>query len=138
MPRPSIPLALLASLLLASAAVAMPPAPSSQVIGTWKNPRGTVMVRTESCGANLCGTIVWAAQEAIADARDSGEEHLVGRQLLQDYRQDRPGHWTGEVYVPNMGHSFYSTIVQKGPDRLVIAGCILHGLICRHQEWSRV
>ncbi len=131
-------LAMLASLMLAAAASAEPSAPAGQVIGTWKNPKSTVVVRTESCGASLCGTVVWAAQEAIADARDGGEEHLIGKQLLQDYRLDSPGHWTGSVYVPNMGHSFYSTIVQKGPDRLVIAGCILHGLICRHQEWSRV
>ena len=138
MPKLSALFLTLSSLFLATAASAAPAAPASQVIGSWKNPKGTVIVRTDTCGANLCGTVVWASQDAIADARDGGDGRLVGMQLLHEYRQDRPGHWTGEVYVPNMGHSFYSTIVQKGPDRLVVAGCILHGFICRHQEWSRL
>jgi uncharacterized protein (DUF2147 family) len=106
-------------------------------LGLWKNPKGTVVVRTDTCGTNLCGTVVWASQEAIADARDGGNGRLIGMQLLHGYHRDRPGHWTGDVYVPNMGRSFYSTIVRKGANQLVIAGCILHGFICRHQEWSR-
>jgi uncharacterized protein (DUF2147 family) len=133
-----------ASLFLAPSAPAAPAPPTvpaaqaSPVIGSWKNPKGTVIVRTDSCGANLCGTVVWASPDAIADARDGGTGRLVGTQLLHQYHLDRPGHWTGDVYVPNMGRSFYSTIVQKGPNRLVIAGCIFHGFICRHQEWSRI
>ena len=107
-------------------------------IGVWQNPRGTLHVRTRSCGAQLCGDIVWAGPEAISDARDAGVSALVGTQLLSDYRPSGRGHWTGQVYVPDEGRHFYSTIDVVGPNHLRIAGCILGGLICKHQVWTRV
>lgn len=106
-------------------------------VGLWQNPRGTLLVRTHDCGRFLCGNIVWAGPKAIADAREAGVNSLVGTELLSDYRPSGAGRWTGQVYVPDQGRRFYSTIEQKGPDRLRISGCILAGLICKHQEWIR-
>lgn len=116
---------------------ASPPEAAGSATGLWRNPHGTVVVRTSNCGANLCGAVVWASPEAISDAREAGVENLIGTQLLRDYRPNGPGRWRGTVFVPDMGKSFYSTIVQRGKDRMLISGCILGGLICKRQEWSR-
>lgn len=106
--------------------------------GVWKNPGGSVMVRTGACGDKLCGVVVWASPSALADARDSGTTKLIGTQLLRDYVASGPGRWTGQVYVPDLGGTYYSRIQLLGPDNIKVSGCILHGLICRSQIWTRV
>jgi uncharacterized protein (DUF2147 family) len=71
--------------------------------GVWQNPKGTILVRTHSCGQMLCGDIIWAGPTAIADAREAGITSLVGTQLLSNYHASGAGRWTGQVYVPDQG-----------------------------------
>ena len=106
--------------------------------GLWLNPHSSVAVRAGPCGANLCGWIIWANQEAQADARDGGIAKLVGIELLQDYHSDGGSTWAGTVFVPDMGRHFASKIALVGPDRLKVQGCILGGLICKSQVWTRI
>lgn len=106
--------------------------------GTWSNPQGTLAVRTSRCAGGLCGAIVWAAGKALTDARQAGVTHLIGTELLQNYRPTGHGDWKGRVYVPDMGHSFPSHIVQTGPNQLTISGCLIGNLLCRTQVWRRV
>ena len=125
------------ALLLAASAGLAQPQPAVSPIGVWQNPKGTIRVRTRPCGALLCGNIVWASPIAMADARDAGVTSLIGTELLSDYRHTGRGRWTGQVYVPDQGRRFYSTIEQKGPNDLRISGCILGGLLCKRQDWTR-
>ncbi|MBS0473803.1 MAG: DUF2147 domain-containing protein [Proteobacteria bacterium] len=107
--------------------------------GLWRNPAGTLQVRIAERAGQLTGTIAWAAPEAIADARESGvNEPLVGTALLQDYRRTGSGRWQGRVYVPDMQATFVSNIKAKTESELDISGCILGGLLCKHQTWRRV
>lgn len=106
-------------------------------IGTWINPRGTVKVTTGSCGDKLCGWVIWANPQAAADAREAGVDKLVGTELLRNYKPIGVGKWQGQVYVPDMGRTFYSTLSQIDHNQLKISGCILGGLICKSQIWQR-
>jgi uncharacterized protein (DUF2147 family) len=124
--------------LLATAAQASRPAQAvGQVAGTWLNPRGSVMVQTGACNGMLCGWVNWASPGALADAAAADVPHLVGTELLQDYRAAGPKRWAGRVYVPDMGRSFQSTIEQIDDQHLKISGCILGGLLCKSQIWRR-
>lgn len=123
---------------LAGLAVSPAMADNHQAIGTWINPRGTVKVQTTACGARLCGKVVWASSVALADAKSSGVDTLIGVELLRDYHSTGPNRYVGKVYVPDMGRVFYSTITQVDPATLRISGCILGGLICKTQTWRRV
>lgn len=123
--------------LAALAGVAMPAPPTP--LGVWRNPKGTLAVRTTPCGGDkLCGTIVWAAPQALADARDAGVNRLVGTELLLDYRPAGQGSWHGRVYVPDMGRSFPSRVKLDGANQLTLTGCLVGGLFCRSQTWRRV
>lgn len=106
-------------------------------VGRWINPHGTVKVETGHCSDRLCGWVVWASRQALDDAKDAGVAKLIGTELLRDYRATARGLWQGEVYVPDMGRSFSSTITPVGNDRLKISGCILGGLLCKTQIWQR-
>lgn len=123
------------ALMLAASSGATPP--PTTPIGLWQNPKGTIMVRTHLCGALLCGNVVWASPKAMADARDAGVTSLIGTELLSDYRRSASDRWTGQVYVPDQGRRFYSTIEVKGTNALRISGCILGGLLCKRQDWTR-
>ena len=134
-------LALMPAASEASGSVLPAKAVAPEAVGVWINPHGSVKVQTGSCGGarsgNLCGWVVWAAPKAQADARDSGVDRLVGIELLRGYRPAGPGLYRGEVYVPDMGRTFSSTIEQRGANDLKISGCILGGLICKSQDWRR-
>jgi uncharacterized protein (DUF2147 family) len=105
--------------------------------GHWLNPHGDVEVAVAPCGAMLCGTVTWVGGQAVADAADAGVGHLVGTQLLRDYHREGDGGWQGQVFVPDMGETFFSRIHQLDPGHLKISGCILHGVICKSQTWTR-
>lgn len=124
--------------LLAGPVCALPKPSSAPVTGLWINPYHSVAVRNQFCGNALCGQIVWASNEAKADARDSGVPNLIGINLLENYHPQQSGKWKGTVLVPDMGHRFSSEIDALGPDRIKISGCIFHGLLCKSQIWTRI
>jgi uncharacterized protein (DUF2147 family) len=82
--------------------------------------------------------VVWASAQARADARDSGVANLLGTELLQDYRASGGGVWKGTVFVPDMGRRFASEIDAVSADAIKVKGCILGGLVCRSQVWTRL
>lgn len=125
-------------LLLSGEALAGPAPAASKARIVWINPYNTVKVATGDCGRNLCGWVIWASPEAEQEAREGGVAHLVGTELLQNYRSTGPGTWQGRVFVPDMGKTYYSTIKLLNPNALRISGCIWGGLICKSQVWRRV
>ncbi len=126
------------ALLVAVPAVLAAKVPVAQPEGLWLSPHDNVAVRTGPCGDRLCGWIVWADREAQADARDGGTPRLVGTELLEDYRAEGKGQWRGTVFVPDLGRRFSSQISQLSPGQLKVKGCILGGLICKSQLWTRI
>ncbi|MGC5795516.1 DUF2147 domain-containing protein [Sphingomonas sp. NFX23] len=121
-----------------SAPAGSPAAGNPSVEGMWINPMRTVVVRTGPCGAKLCGWIAWANPQAQSDARDGGTDTLVGTELLENYQRTESGAWSGTVFVVDMGKHLYSKIVQTSANALQIKGCILGGLLCKSQIWTRV
>jgi uncharacterized protein (DUF2147 family) len=131
-------LILLGALLINASAASSAIGQVDPVFGIWRNPHGTIDIRTSPCPTGLCGAIVRASSQAIADAREAGVDKLIGLQLLKDYHQSGSGHWAGRVYVPDMGRSFSSRIDQIASDQLKISGCLWGGWICKSQVWHRV
>ena len=125
-------------LLMCAATAADAAPPLASPIGTWQNPKRTIAVRIEVCGGQLCGHIVGATAQAESDARDAGVNNLIGIELLRDYRESGPGRWSGTVYVPDMGRSFSSHIVELAPNKLRISGCLVAGFLCKSQDWTRM
>jgi uncharacterized protein (DUF2147 family) len=95
-------------------------------------------VRSDHCGASMCGTVVWANDKAKADARKRGSANIIGLQLFRDFRKDRHGEWRGKVYVPDIGKTFSGTIKIVDDNRLIGTGCLIGRVGCRSQTWSRI
>ena len=111
----------------------------SSILGKWTNSQRTVVVDAVPCRSNeLCGRVVSANADAIIDASAAGTKHLIGIDVLRDYRSDRNGVWHGTVFVPDMGRSFTSHMRLLGPDRLKITGCLIGNFICKSDIWFRI
>lgn len=119
------------------------PAPAAaqqqqQPLGVWRNPKNSVHIRIQPCGASMCGTVVWASARAQEKARKAGTPNLVGRQLLQDFHGEGPGAWGGRVFVPDMGRTVSGRLKKAGPNSVVASGCLLGRMLCKAQTWTRV
>lgn len=131
-----VPPCLVSALLLLILPAATPP--PAQSFGLWSNPSGSVHVRAHRCGPSMCGTIVWANDKAQADARRGGTDPLIGAQLFRDFRRDEKGGWRGKVFVPDIGKTFSGSIRLLDENRLEGKGCLVGGLACRSQIWTRI
>ena len=109
---------------------------SGSIEGQWFNPQRTVLIRLAPCGEAMCGTVTWAAERAQKAAR-KGADTLVGARLLNDFRQSGNGQWKGTVFVPDMDLRVGGKIRVVDDNRLRVSGCILGGMMCRSQVWTR-
>lgn len=112
--------------------------PMSRVAGEWRNPADTVHVAMRPCGPSLCGVITWASDRAKADAAAAGADSLVGVELFRDLIADGRSHWSGEVFVPDLGRTVSGTLAQLDAGTLEVEGCVIPGLVCQSQLWTRV
>lgn len=124
--------------LFAVGSAAPAAARGSEPLGSGINPARSVEVVMRDCGTSLCGRIAWSSPQAREDARDGGVAQLVGTELLQDYRAAGASDWHGRVLVPDMDQTFDSHLRLVGVNAIRVSGCMLGGLICRSQVWTRV
>jgi uncharacterized protein (DUF2147 family) len=136
--------AILAALLLA---VAPPAMAEDGVFGRWATPGVSAIVQLAPCSdaAMLCGTIRWLwdgvddkgrprldAQNSDANLRS---RPLVGLTILSDLKTARAGVWEGRIYNPEDGQTYRARLSRRGPDTLIVEGCVLLG--CQKQVWRR-
>jgi uncharacterized protein (DUF2147 family) len=123
----------LALLSMASAANAVP------IEGRWQNPKDSVIIDVAPCGvATWCGKVSWASPKAKADARKGGTERLVGMRLLTGLKPDGQGGWRGRAYLPKRNMHANAMIRTVAGDTMVVKGCLIGGMICKEQRWTRV
>jgi len=106
--------------------------------GVWRNPANSVHVRIQPCGREMCGIVVWASPRAQQKARAAGTGNLIGAQLFRQFRAQGGNSWGGRVFVPDRAQTVPGTLRVAGPNRVVASGCLLGGLVCRSQTWTRV
>jgi uncharacterized protein (DUF2147 family) len=119
--------ALLVALALTLAA---PAANAGDAAGLWIRDDGSAKLRFAPCGGGgtLCGFLAWKKQP---DGRAK-----IGQQLFFDMEPNGENAWEGAAFNPNDGHRYTAKLTLSG-DRLVTAGCVLGGLICKSFGWTR-
>lgn len=129
-----------AKLALLAGLAAIPAGASGQAAleGHWRNPKGSVTVRVAPCGDAYCGTVVDASSKAKATARKGGTPHLIGTRILTGIRSSGSREYTGRAFDPKRNIRAPATIRLLGPSTLIIKGCVVRGIICKEQRWTRV
>jgi len=130
-----LPICAAAVLLVAAPHVAY--AQGDTLLGTWRNPKNTVHVRTEPCGNLVCGVVVWASDAARADAKRGGTGDLIGTTVFRNFKQEKPNVWRGKVYAPDVRMTFSGTLTVDN-NELRGKGCLIGGIGCKTRTWERV
>ncbi len=102
---------------------------AGEVKGEWARSDGKAKVRFASCGGDaICGSISWL--------RDKDDPGKVGQQVFFDMKPSGDNAWAGRAFNPEDGKTYSGKMTLAG-DRLVTAGCVFGGLICKSYDWTR-
>ena len=126
----------LALAFLAGPAAAQTADPS----GVWQSETGDTRVRIARCGDAYCGTIVAVRGEA-KDVNNPNEalrsRNLVGVRMIEEIRPVQGGGFQGQLYNFRDGKTYTGKMTLKSASALELSGCVLGGLICRSQTWTK-
>jgi uncharacterized protein (DUF2147 family) len=131
---------------LAGAATAADP-----VVGLWQsepNESGNYeQVEFSECGAKVCGTLL-TSFDGLGKALSTGNE---GKLIIWDMKAENGGRYMdGQLSLPDNGEGPGPSDGSQGSDepmtakmrlsgdRLTVSGCLVGGLICGSQIWTRV
>lgn len=110
----------------------------SRSYGVWRNPKNSVHLEIKDCGQTTCGVVVWASAKAEADARKSGTDTLIGKQLLRDFEVQNNGSLRGRVWVPTLRVTLVGSADIVDSRTMRAKGCVLGNFLCKSQLWTRL
>ncbi len=128
------------------------PALAADPFGTWLTEDKKAQIRVVNCGGALCGNIVWL-QEPIdpetnkpktdknnPDATKRSRPLLGVPIVLGMKPKGTPGTWEGQVYKADADSpGIYSgSFTLTGPNTAELKGCVMGGMICRSQTWTKL
>ncbi len=125
------------------------PALAADPIGTWLTGDKKGKVRIVNCAGAICGTLVWV-QEPLdpetnkpkldkrnADASKQSRP-LIGIPIVLNMKPSAaPQKWDGDVYNAEDGKTYSGSFTLTGANTAELKGCVLGGLICKAQTWTR-
>jgi uncharacterized protein (DUF2147 family) len=109
--------------------------------GEWLVKDGSAQIRIEPCANGLWGFISWV--KAPGTDRNNPDpakrtRSIVGVPIVRSMHPVRPNRWEGEVYNADSGKMYSASITLVSDDVLRIEGCVLGGLFCGGENWTRV
>jgi uncharacterized protein (DUF2147 family) len=124
--------------MAAAAAPAYAGGDISRSYGVWRNPKNSVHLEIKDCGPSTCGVVVWASAKAEADARKSGTDTLIGKQLLRDFEAQDNGTLKGRVWVPTLKVTLVGSADIVDTRTMRAKGCVIGNFLCKSQLWTRI
>lgn len=130
--------------LFAAALLVLGPgiAEAADARGEWARPNGASKIRISSCGGALCGKLVWL-REPRNDTQNPDTSKrsrpLLGVQIVRSMKPtSKTGQWKGKVYNAEDGKTYTGFIELTSANKLKLEGCVMGGLICKGETWTRV
>lgn len=118
-------------------------AQAAEPTGDWRIADGRAVVRIDDCGGALWGIVAW--EKAGGVGRDVNNPNpalrdrpTLGLPIILNMRPTAPGQWQGQVYNAENGQTYSASIRMLGDNALRIEGCVLGGIFCGGQQWTRV
>jgi uncharacterized protein (DUF2147 family) len=143
-------------------AVLSSPASAADPTGDWLTENGAAVIRIEQCSdaaadpaagedgtaptterqadGALCGAIAWVKTPGTdRNNPDPAKRNvdIVGLPILLGMRPVSENRWEGQVYNAENGKNYLAYISLVEPDVLKIKGCVLGGLFCGGEKWTR-
>ena len=123
-------------------------ASAADPFGTWLTGDGKARVRLAPCGGAVCGSIV-SLKEPIdpETGRPKTDKHnadagkrsrpMIGVRIVLGMKPSGADKWAGQVYNAEDGKTYTGYLTLTGASTLRLEGCVLGGLICKSQNWTR-
>jgi uncharacterized protein (DUF2147 family) len=116
------------------------PALAAEPVGEWLVANGDARIRIEPCPTGLWGVISWT-REPGTDHKNPDpakrDRSMVGVPILRALKPVSPNKWEGEVYNAQNGKMYSANISLVSDDVLKIQGCVLGGIFCGGENWTR-
>jgi uncharacterized protein (DUF2147 family) len=123
-----------ATLTAASAAAAEP-------LGEWLVKDGSARIRIEACANGLWGFVSWTKRDGV-DGRNPDPAKrarpILGIPIIRGMTPAGPDKWAGEIYNAESGKMYDASIALLQDDVLRVEGCVLGGIFCGGENWTRV
>jgi uncharacterized protein (DUF2147 family) len=124
------------------------PAPrTSEPLGMWLTDGSKGRVRISRCGDALCGDLAWLREPLDESGQPKKDRHnadatkrgrpLIGVPILMSMKRDGERRWTGSIYNAEDGKTYTAYLTIESEAQLRVEGCVLGGMICRKQTWTR-
>lgn len=114
---------------------------AGEATGVWKRPSGSSQIQIAPCGSALCGKIVWLREPRNDTKNPDASKHsrpLLGTQTVMGMKPSGDNRWKGKVYNAEDGKTYSGVMTLVGNNGLKLEGCVLGGLICKGETWTRV
>lgn len=98
-------------------------------LGAWARGDGIARVKVERCGAQTCMTDTYIRPDVTSEK--------VGDKVIFDVKPQADGTLSGSAYDPQRDLRF-SVVVTIAGDRMTTKGCVLGGLVCKSESWTRI
>jgi len=109
--------------------------------GEWLVADRSAMMKIEPCADGYYASIDWERVPGIdrrnPDPAKRGRP-LAGVSILFGMKPSGTNEWEGSVYNPKDGKVYQAQMSQPQPDEVRIEGCVLGGMICDGETWTRV
>lgn len=109
--------------------------------GDWVRPNGASKIRISSCGSALCGKLIWLREPRNDTQNPDASKRsrpLVGVQIVQSMKPtSQENQWKGKVYNAEDGKTYTGFIKLTSANKLKLEGCVMGGLICKGETWTR-
>lgn len=119
--------------------------PATPIDGEWIVADQTARIRIAPCGDGSdrthCGTLTWTKTPGGTDLNNPDpakrNKPLLGLEIIKGMKLKRENRWEGSVYNADNGKTYEATLVPRGSTTLKIEGCVLGGLLCGGEIWTR-
>jgi uncharacterized protein (DUF2147 family) len=131
---------MVATMAITAACVSGGPAYATEPTGDWLTKDGDAVIHIANCDEALCGTIAWVKTPGTdrnnPDPTKRNDD-IVGVPILLGMKPVADNQWKGEVYNAQNGKNYLAYLTLLKPDVLKIQGCVLGGLFCGGEVWTR-
>jgi uncharacterized protein (DUF2147 family) len=128
--------------------LATTPALAADPLGTWLTGDRRGKVEIDNCGGAICGNLVWLLEpldpatsmpktDKFNVDPNMQNRPLLGINILNMKPSGTPQKWESNVYNAEDGKTYSGSFTLTGSDTAQLKGCVLGGLICKAQNWTR-
>ena len=114
-------------------AVSATSALAAEPLGTWLSESGDTKVKIAPGGGSFVGTVIWAKG---GDAASDCMGNPVGMKMIYDVKPSGKG-FRGKLKNYKDCRTYTGKLELLSADKLRMAGCVLGGLICKKQVWTK-